>query len=260
MPTVHEARHWLDRWDRQQEFYMADREERFAVIADVVEAVCGPEPLIVDLGVGPGSLSVRLLDRLPGARVVGVDADPLLLGLARIAYGDRIGLRLVDHDLRLPGWLQALNLDRAPDAIVSTTALHWLTADALAAVYAEVATVLRPGGLLLDGDHLTEDQATAPTLARLGRALIEREEQRRPPAAGTDTWAGWWEAARADPALAGLAERRDRMHLETEHHGSPAGRLAVHVEALRQAGFAEVGTLWQRGDNRVLCAVLPAAA
>jgi hypothetical protein len=29
----------------------------------------------------------------------------------------------------------------------------------------------------------------------------------------------------------------------------------VHVEALRKAGFAEVGTLWQRGDNRLLCAV-----
>jgi len=74
MPTVQQARHWLDRWDRQQEFYLADREERFAVIADVVEAACGAEPLVVDLGVGPGSLAVRLLDRLPGARVVGIDA------------------------------------------------------------------------------------------------------------------------------------------------------------------------------------------
>jgi len=32
----------------------------------------------------------------------------------------------------------------------------------------------------------------------------------------------------------------------------------VHVAALRAAGFAEVGTLWQHGDNRLLCAVLPA--
>jgi hypothetical protein len=34
--------------------------------------------------------------------------------------------------------------------------------------------------------------------------------------------------------------------------------LATHVEALRAAGFAEVGTLWQRGDNRLLCGILPA--
>jgi hypothetical protein len=30
----------------------------------------------------------------------------------------------------------------------------------------------------------------------------------------------------------------------------------VHLGALRAAGFTEVGTLWQRGDNRLLCAVL----
>jgi len=34
-----------------------------------------------------------------------------------------------------------------------------------------------PGGLLLDGDHLQEDEAATPTLARLGRALIEHEEE-----------------------------------------------------------------------------------
>ena len=60
----------------------------------------------------------------------------------------------------------------------------------------------------------------------------------------------------ADPALAAeTAERARRTH-GGEHHGSPSGRLSVHVEALRAAGFAEVGTIWQRGDNRLLCAVL----
>jgi SAM-dependent methyltransferase len=256
-----QAAAWIGRWDAQQQWFMPDREERFTALIDAVAEGTGREdPLVLDLGCGPGSLSARLLDRIPGATVIGIDADPLLLGLARAAWPGRVGLRFADLDLRDQGWSAALGLNRPADAVVSTTALHWLTADALAAVYAEVATVLRPGGLLLDGDHLTEDQATSPTLVRLGRALIEREEQRRPPAAGTDTWEGWWEAARADPVLVGLAARRDRMHLDSEHHGSPAGRLAVHVEALRRAGFAEVGTLWQRGDNRVLCAVLPAAA
>ena len=251
-----QAAAWIGRWDAQQQWYMPDREERFTALIDAVAEGTGrDDPLVLDLGCGPGSLSVRLLDRIPGATVIGVDADPLLLTLARAASG-RPGLRFAGHDLRDPGWTAALGLDRPADAVVSTTALHWLTADALAAVYAEVATVLRPGGLLLDGDHLAEDQATSPALFRLGRALVEREERRHPPAAEAETWAGWWEAARADPALAGLAAQRDGMHLDSEHHGSPAGRLAVHVEALRKAGFAEVGTLWQRGDNRLLCAVL----
>ncbi|MGW4369495.1 class I SAM-dependent methyltransferase [Nocardia takedensis] len=77
------ARYWVRRWDRQQEHYMPDREQRFEVIGDVlIELLDRPDPLIVDLGVGPGTLSERLLRRIPEATVVGVDADPLLLGLA----------------------------------------------------------------------------------------------------------------------------------------------------------------------------------
>src|SRR5436190_6084271 len=137
---------------------MPDREERFAAMIDAVEVGAGrADPLVVDLGCGPGSLSVRLLDRIPAARVVAVDADPVMLALARAAYGDRAGLRFVPADLRRPGWSGGLGLDRPADAAVSTTALHWLAPQALAELYAELAGVLRPGGLLLNGDHLQVD-------------------------------------------------------------------------------------------------------
>jgi hypothetical protein len=122
-------------------------------------------------------------------------------------------------------------------------------------MYAELVGVLRPGGLLLDGDHLMEDEAASPTLARLGRALIEREEQRRLPAGPTETWTGWWDAVTADPAVAGPAAERERRRLSEDHHGSESVLLGTHVDALRAAGFAEIGTIWQRGDNRILCAV-----
>jgi SAM-dependent methyltransferase len=245
----HVAAAWIDRWDAQQQGFLPDREERFTALIDAVKAG-RPDPLVLDLGCGPGSLAVRLLDRIPGATVVGIDADPILLALARAAWAGRPRLRFAELDLRVRGWARALELDRPADAAVSTTALHWLTPEALAAMYAELATVLRPGGLMLDGDHLAEDEATAPTLARLGLALTKREERQHP-----ETWTGWWEAVTADPALAGLAARRERLGLDAEHHGSPSGLLAVHVDALRNAGFAEVGTLWQRGNDRVLCAV-----
>jgi SAM-dependent methyltransferase len=249
MPTVQEARHWLDRWDRQQEFYMVDREERFAVIADVVEATCGPEPLIVDLGVGPGSLSIRLLDRMPGARVVGIDADPLLLGLARTAYGDRRGLRLVDHDLRLPGWLDALRLDRAPDAFVSTTALHWLTREELTGVYASAGAVVRDGGVLVNGDHLYD---AAPRLEQVARTVRERRASRAG-TAGDEDWEAWWDAVREAPELADLTAMRGPKGVE--HRVDHVPTLDDHVAALRAGGFTEVGPVWQHGDDRVLVAI-----
>lgn len=257
--TETEAVRWIERWDAQQEDYLPDREERFTALIDAVQECAGrPDPLVLDLGCGPGSLAIRLLGRIPMASVVAVDADPLLLELGRAAWAGQSSLRFADQNLRVPGWSTALGLDRGADAAVSTTALHWLPPDALAAVYQEVASVLQPGGLLLNGDHLREDEAAAPTLARLDRALIEREERRRAPGGRTESWQGWWDAVRADPVLAGLAAERDRRAPEADHHGSPSGLLSVHVSALRAAGFAEVGTIWQRGENRLLCAVLPA--
>jgi SAM-dependent methyltransferase len=250
------ALEWIAKWDEQQQEYLPDREDRFTTLIDAVEEGTGrPDPLVLDLGCGPGSLSVRLLDRIPTATVVAVDADPLLLTLGRAAYGERARLRFADGDLRTPGWAAALGLDRPADAAVSTTALHWLPGPALRAMYAELATALRPGGLLLDGDHFKGDESACPVIERLGEALIAREEQRRFPRGHLETWTGWWEAIAADPDLAGLAARRERLQLDSEHHGSPSGWLATHVEALRAAGFSEVGTLWQRGNNRILCGV-----
>ena len=236
---------------------MPDREDRFTVLIDAVEAGAGrDDPLVLDLGCGPGSLAVRLLNRMPAARVVAVDSDPLLLALGRAAHGGLAGLRLADQDLRQPGWADRLGLERAVDAAVSTTALHWLDAAQLRAMYAELATVLRPGGLMLDGDHLKEDASAVPALARLGDAVSERAAHRR--LGGREhqeDWKAWWEAATADPELAGPAAERERRRLSEDHHGSESVLLVRHIAALRAAGFAEIGTLWQYGENRILCAV-----
>jgi len=250
VPTTAQARSWLDRWDRQQEFHIPDREERFTVIGDVLASVLErPDPLIVDLGAGPGSLAVRLLDRVPTSTVVAIDADPLLLGLARAAYGDRAQLRIVDHDLREHGWVAALDLPRPADAIVSTTALHWLTRDQLAAVYCAARTLLRPGGVFVDGDHLTDG---SPALYQLGRDIAARRAARIPPAERED-WASWWDAAAVAPELAELTSLRGNRPLD--HSVPDVPTLADHIDLLRTAGFGEVGTVWQHGDNRVLVAL-----
>jgi len=206
--------------------------------------------------IGPGSLGVRLLARLPRATVIGIDADPVSLTLGRSAYRDVLGLRFVEEDLRLPGWAARLGLGtRAPDAAVSTTALHWLPEPELRAMYAELAAVLRPGGLLLDGDHFALDAKEFPVLARLDRALRQREDQRRFPGGHSENWHAWWDAAAADPALAGHVAEREEWRDHADHHGWATRLLVTHIDALHAAGFAEAGTLWQRGENRLLCAV-----
>jgi SAM-dependent methyltransferase len=252
------AREWIERWDRQQEVSLPDREERFIALIDAVEAGAGRvDPIVLDIGCGPGSLSARLRDRLPRAATIGIDADPVTLALARAAHPE---LRVVDLDLRVAGWSSRLGLDRPADVAVSTTALHWLPEPELRAFYAELASALRPGGLLLNGDHFRLDAKQFPVLARLDTALRQSEDDRRFPAGHAESWNGWWEAVAADPVLAGYSAERDRRRVSAGHHGgSESLQLQTHMDALRAAGFAEVGTLWQRGDQRLLCAVMPEA-
>ncbi|WP_237106952.1 trans-aconitate 2-methyltransferase [Nonomuraea sp. MG754425] len=251
MPVLtHEAAtEWITRWDRQQEGYLPDRETRFTALIDAVQALGRPDPVVIDLGCGPGSLSARLLERLPAATVIPVDADPLLLGLGRAAYPQ---LPFVSADLRTSGWTELLGLDRPADAAVSTTALHWISGPELKDVYAELATVLRPGGLLLNGDHLDTEDAT-PALSRLEHEVHRIETERVFGANPPEDWRAWWDAIEADPDLSALNAARTTSG--AAHRGSESHLLSHHVEALREAGFPEIGTLWQRGNNRLLCAV-----
>ena len=109
MPTQEQARQWLDRGTANRRATSRTARSGSRSSPRSCRVSCArPDPLVVDLGAGPGSLSVRILDRLPGATVVAVDADPLLLGLAPRRTAHRSGLRIVDRDLRRPGWEAAL--------------------------------------------------------------------------------------------------------------------------------------------------------
>jgi len=237
------------RWDAQQQRHIPDREERFSAMVDAVAAFAGPDPRVLDLGCGPGSLSSRVLDRLTGATVVAIDADPVLLAIGRGALGGNQRLQFVDADLRAD-WISALPSAEPYDAAVSTTALHWLSLEQLVRLYQTLAVALRPGAVFLDGDRLdfNHDQ----------RAIAEGARRVRPawPDAPADAedYDAWWAAAIAEPALADeVSERARRWH--THPHEDEAHSYDFHRSALLAAGFAEVGTLWQHLANRVLIAI-----
>jgi SAM-dependent methyltransferase len=243
----------IERWDRQQERYIADREERFTVIIDVVTEVTavtsdGSAPLILDLGCGPGSMSVRLANRLPKATIVGLDQDPVLLALARGAHPDET-IRFLDIDLATPGWSAGLGLEGPVDAVVSTTALHWIPEDKLPGVYAEVAALLRPGGVLVNGDNLYDEQ---PAVARIAAAVLDARAE-RVGVTDNEDWTSWWAAVTAEP---GLAEAIAERELRGARGGITEFSVGKHAELLRAAGFTEVGTVWQSGNDVVLVAVL----
>src|SRR5262245_28133739 len=169
------AEDWQRSWDRQQEGYMPDREARLAALVDIVEAVAGPAPTVLDLACGTGSISRRVLARLPHARLVAVDIDPALLAIATASLGADERVRVVRADLSDPTWTAALPVPEGGfDAVVTATALHWLTEADLRRLYADLRGLVRPGGVVANAD----DMAPAE-LVRLGSALDGLAEHRR---------------------------------------------------------------------------------
>ncbi|NEE03117.1 class I SAM-dependent methyltransferase [Phytoactinopolyspora halotolerans] len=278
-PTVSAdvAHAWMRRWDVQQEHYIADREERFAVIADVVQAAVRDvdEPVIVDLGCGPGSLSARLRERLPAARIIGIDADPLLLGLGRAHYGDAI--EWVDADLAEGSWRSSV--PATIHAAVSTTALHWLPTESLAELYRDLASLTVPGGVYANGDHLGLDDKRLQSLA----TVVRDRRAERVGVLDNEDWHAWWDAIGADPAMAGLVRQRaerlaarngapasgdrattsaddptastDEDAKDSQTHDGNGLTVADHIAMLTAAGYATAAPIWQVGDDHVLVAL-----
>jgi SAM-dependent methyltransferase len=176
------------------------------------------DPVVIDVGCGDGSLVRHLVRR--GARAVGVEigAEPLARARAHEPVG---GERYIE------GGAQALPLeDASADVVVFANSLHHVPGDLLDAALAEVARVLRPGGLL----YVQEPVAQGPYF-ELVRAVDDETAVR---AAA--------HAAIGRAAEHGLRhEREERFDSDVVHPDFASFRdRVVLADAARTAVFAEV--------------------
>ncbi|HLN15761.1 MAG TPA: class I SAM-dependent methyltransferase [Acidimicrobiales bacterium] len=112
--------------------------------AQVVRATADrPAARILELGVGTGETSVRILAQHPAASLVGIDESDAMLSRARevIAGADLRVQRLEDP---LP--------EGTYDLVVSAMTIHHLDGPGKADLFGRIADVLRPGGRLVVGD------------------------------------------------------------------------------------------------------------
>ncbi|MEW2134683.1 class I SAM-dependent methyltransferase [Streptomyces sp. NPDC005435] len=257
IPSTSDWQQWQTSWDRQQEWYMPDREERFRVMADAVEAVAGETPLVLDLACGTGSIADRVLRALPGARVVCVDIDPALLTIARGHFADDERVAFAEADLTDPGWTERLP-HTSFDAVVTATALHWLDTEPLRRLYGTLAGLLREGGVFLNADHMYDE--SAPRLNAAMNALLTRRQARQRGEGALD-WADWWNRVADDPALAEPAARRFAL-LGDPREPRPASAKRDrptttdwHLTTLREQGFSEARQIWCSASDALVAAL-----
>jgi SAM-dependent methyltransferase len=217
---------------------------------------------VLDLGSGPGPLTVRILRRFPKSRVVALDTDPVLLRVGEVALSRFQGrATCVLADLRERTWPSQLPVHRF-DAAVSSLALHWLEEDEIRGIYRELRRLLRPCGLLINGDFLPSSQRKIQ--AKGSRGATEPRRVRHPGGAGRrafkSRWEKWWEALAEDPSMRDvLRERHVRMPgrippRRTTGPKTPVS-LEAHQRALRDAGFRESVVTWQDGEFQVLVGI-----
>ena len=116
-----------------------------------------PSARALDLGTGPGAMSLRIADQRPGWRIVGLDASMPMLRLgqaARRGISRAPAVRFVLADAKRTPFA-----DDSFDVIFSNSILHHV--DDPVAFWKEAARVAKPGALLFVRDLLRPDSPEA---------------------------------------------------------------------------------------------------
>lgn len=134
------------------------------LLGTIVAAWCPRPRCIVDLGCGDGLLGRNLLSRLPQARVVFVDFSDPMLAAARKRLADEPRANIVRADLSGPAWRDALADFGPVDAVVSGFVIHHLPDARKKTLYAEIFSLLAPGGVFL---NLEQVSSATPRITEL---------------------------------------------------------------------------------------------
>lgn len=158
--------------------FVPDRERQVQIVAERVVAAEGSVRRVLDLCCGEGQLTAALLRGAPEATVHACDASETMLARARERAGGNAHrlstrrFRLEDEDWR--------SVEEPFDAVVSSLAIHHLDGPGKRRLFADIARMLRPGGVLVVADLVEPAAAFGKRLwARQWEEEVERRSQER---------------------------------------------------------------------------------
>jgi ubiquinone/menaquinone biosynthesis C-methylase UbiE len=213
-------------YDVDMDVMHPNRVKMVDVIAEFLPVARDTEFTVLELGIGTGYLTKRLLETFPYARVIGVDGATAMVEMAE----GRLGELARRVDFRIGDFRELQRLLRAGemvDAVVSAYALHHLNAHAKGEVVQKAVEVMTDGGWFLNAD-LVDTQGTA---------VEERVQQLRVNGIMR-------RAAPGDQRFASESEtRRFLDELQAEESDQPV-TLWEDLEILERAGLEDACVLW----------------
>jgi ubiquinone/menaquinone biosynthesis C-methylase UbiE len=141
---------------------------------------------ILDLGTGDGRLLSLVRQEHPDTEGVAVDFSPTMLEAARQRFPGESSVSVVAHNLDEP--LPSLGKF---DAVISSFAIHHLVHERKRALYAEIYTLLNPGGIFCNLEHVASPtpQLHQEFLERIGFTLETEDPSNK--LLDVETQLGW---------------------------------------------------------------------
>jgi len=202
---------------------------------------------VLDLGAGTGGLSLAILKKFPNAYVTCHDFSEVMLSHARKELAEyETRTTFVQSDLMNPGWSQSI---KGPfDAGVSSFVTHTVP-ERVKAIYAEVFSLVSPGGLFLSCDSVSPSGPDLQQIVRRSQ-LVEYQDRIK---ARTGVQRSLEDIEQR------LRERRRRYQAFFEGRDEISSlstlTLANHLQWLKDAGFDEADCLWRQGRAAIVAGV-----
>jgi tRNA (cmo5U34)-methyltransferase len=187
---------------------------------------------VLELGVGTGNLTSKVLDRFPQSAVVGYDLSSEMLARARTKLAP-VKTRVQLHE----GDISQVVFPGPFDAVISAIAVHHVPPPAKPILFHRLYDALRPGGVLVLGDAF---QAATPTLGERYRDL-------------------------SMAALAGQGITETPVYdAYRSRNSQPSGGSSISLQKyllwMQQARFVNVDCVWKHFGRAVVYGERPAAA
>ncbi|OGO65135.1 MAG: hypothetical protein A2029_16865 [Chloroflexi bacterium RBG_19FT_COMBO_47_9] len=135
----------------------------------IQQAQITPGMRVMDLGSGTGTLTIMIKQTKPNTDVIGIDADPQILNIARFK-ASQAGVR-IQFEQGMANHLPYL--ENSFDRVLSCLVFHHLTTNHKRQALIEIYRVLKSGGEL----HILDFGVPHGTYARLISPLMSRLEQ-----------------------------------------------------------------------------------
>ena len=224
---------WLQLWWGTQG---ASKRACLQLMAAAVPFAADESLLVFDMCCGPGDVGRAIRSRFPKARVDCVDRDLFLVSLC-LAFNRREGIAgdTYIRDMWQADWHTGLASNY--DVVATAYALHWFDVRRVSELFADVAQLLRPGGVFL----FLEPARTEAALASLAP-----DEER--------TWERFWTRANE---LLGYDHSKMPGSREPTLIGDRGLPDQEWSRLLMNAGFDSVDVLLKDNEKVVLAARKP---